>query len=84
MGLSLAEGLTPFLDQAESRCTKFLLEFTRGTLRLYDQYWTQGRAARVWGREERCVTNAGDFEIVKAGTSTYHVFDTIKNGGYLF
>lgn len=37
MGLSLAEGLTQFLDQAERRCTKFLLEFTRGTLRLYDQ-----------------------------------------------
>jgi len=23
-------------------------------------------------------------KMVKAGTSTYHIFDTIKNGGYLF
>ena len=46
MGLSLAEGLTPFLDQAESRCTKFILEFTRGTLRLYDQYLLEHKEER--------------------------------------
>lgn len=46
MGLSLAEGLTPFLDQAESRCTKFILEFTRGTLRLYDQYLLKHKEER--------------------------------------
>ena len=43
---------------------------------------TKQRAGQYVSDFMPCVSNA--LKMVKAGTSTYHIFDTIKNGGYLY